>query len=99
MSEQRTPTQNSALWVYYTLLAEQLNLAGLDMKKVLKPGVDIPWTKNSVHDHLWIPIQNAMESNDSTTELTTVTIQDVYLVLSRHISEKFGINVEWPSNR
>lgn len=85
--------------VYFGLLADELNNAGLDMKKVLKPSVDIPWTPFSVKDHLWRPIQQAMEGKESTTELTTVDIQDVYLVLSRHISEKFGVNVDWPSKR
>ena len=96
---QRTIRQNKAMHKYFTLLAEELNSAGLDMKKVLKPGVDIPWTNESVKEHLWRPIQEVMTGKHSTTELGTVDPGEVYKVLDRHISEKFGVHVEFPSNR
>lgn len=96
---QRTGLQNRALHKYFSLLAEALNDAGLDMKTVLKPEIDIPWTMESVKNHLWRPIQVIMQDKESTTELTTADPQDIYLVLSRHISEKFGVDVGWPSRR
>lgn len=95
----RTLTQNAAMHLYFELLAEALNEAGLDMKTVLKPEVDIPWTKESVKAHLWKPIQKIMMDKDSTTEMDTSEPSDIYSVLQRHISEKFGIFVEWPSQR
>jgi len=97
--EQRTITQNKAMYKYFELLAEALNDAGLDMKQVLKPEVDIPWTKDSVKNHLWRPIQQVMMDKESTTEMSTADPGDIYLVLNRHIGEKFGIYVPWPSNR
>lgn len=97
--EQRTDQQNKALHKYCELLAEALNDAGLDMKQVLKPEIDIPWTKESVKNHLWRPIQQVMMDKESTTEMSTADPGDIYLVLNRHIGEKFGINVPWPSNR
>ena len=96
--EQRTIIQNKALHKYCELLAEALNDAGLDMKVVLKPEVDIPWTKESVKNHLWRPIQEIMMDKESTTELSTADPAKVYEVLDRHISEKHGVHVEWPSN-
>ena len=93
----RTLTQNAALHLYLQMLADALNDAGLDMKKTLKPGVEIPWTKESAKKFLWAPIQDAMTSKESTTELDTCEPNDIYLVLSRHISEKFGVSVGWPS--
>ena len=97
MTDQRTITQNKALHKYFELLADTLNDAGLDMKVVLKPEVDIPWTKESVKTYLWKPIQLAMIGNASTTELSTITPSSVYQVLDRHLNEKFGVSVEWPS--
>lgn len=93
----RTDRQNRALHKYCELLAEALNDAGLDMKTVLKPEVDIPWTKESVKNHLWRPIQTIMIDKASTTEMTTADPGEIYLVLDRHIAEKFGVHVEWPS--
>lgn len=94
----RTLKQNRAMHKYFRMLAEALNNAGLDMKKTLKPEIDIPWTEENVKNHLWRPIQIAMLGKRSTTELDTVNPSEVYNVLSRHLSEKFGINVEFPSN-
>ncbi len=99
MSEPRTSQQNKALHKYCELLAVVLNDAGLDMKTVLKPEIDIPWTKESVKNHLWRPIQEIMLDKESTTEMDTSDPSDIYLVLDRHLAEKFGVHVEWPSNR
>jgi len=93
----RTIKQNASLHVYCELLAEALNDAGLDMKKTLKPEVDIPWRKESVKEHLWKPIQKALTGKESTTEISTVEPSEIYDVLNRHISEKFGVHVDWPS--
>jgi hypothetical protein len=95
--DKRTITQNRAMWKYFEMLAESLNDAGLDMRKTLKPEIEIPWTKNSIHDHLWVPIQEAITGKESTTDINTVEPSQVYEVLNRHLAEKFGITVEWPS--
>ena len=95
----RTNLQNKAMHKYFDMLAEALNEAGLDMKTVLKPEVEIPWTKESVKNQLWRPVQIIMEDKESTTELESAEPSDIYLVLQRHIAEKFGVHVEWPSQR
>lgn len=92
MEEPRTSQQNKALWKYFSLLAEAFNDAGKDMRVILKPEISIPWTKDSVHDHIWIPIQKAMYSTDSTTELTKIEqIEKIHKVISRELGEKHGI--------
>ena len=79
------------------MLADELNDAGLDMKKVLKPGVEIPWTKDSIKEYIWRPIQQAQINKKSTTELTTKEIDSVFDTINRHLGEKFGIHVPFPS--
>jgi len=49
--------------------------------------------------HLWKPVQKAMQGTDSTTEMTTVDPDQVYMVVMKKISEKTGVYVSWPSNR
>lgn len=95
--QQRTISQNRALHLYFTQLAETLNDAGLDMRKVLKPGIDIPWTSKSIKEFLWRPIQESLLHKESTTELTTVEIDKVLDVITRHLGEKFGVAQEFPS--
>ena len=96
--KQRTIQQNKSLHLFCELLADALNDAGYDMKKTLKPGVEIPWNKDMIKEHIWKPVMKAMEGIDSTTEMNTVDTSEIYEVVNRHIAEKFGISVPWPDN-
>ena len=96
--KQRTPVQNKALYLWFTQIAEALNAAGYDMKRTLKHDIEIPWTKQSVHDHIWVPVQEAMTGKESTTEMNTVDPSEIYEVVSRHLGEKTGVFVNWPSD-
>lgn len=93
----RTDQQNKALWAYFTELAEELNASGQDMRKVLKPEVEIPWTKESIHKFLWKPVQKIMFDIDSTTQLDVKQVSEVYETLNRH-TVKRGVSVPFPSN-
>ena len=98
--ENRTLTQNAALHKYCDLLAQALNDAGLDMRVVIKDEVDIPWTMENVKNHLWRPVYKVVTQEHSTTKADTTQYSEVYNVLSRHLSQKFGgIFVPWPSKR
>jgi len=99
MAPTRTSQQNKSLWLFYQLLADSLNAAGLDMRVVLKPEVDIPWNKDTVHDYLWIPIQKAYLRTDSTTKLGKhLDIEEIHAILMRHLGEKFGVEyIQFPS--
>src|SRR3990167_3370994 len=55
--QQRTPQQNKGLHLFFTQLAEALNLAGLEMKVVLKGDTQIWWTLETVKEYLWRPLQ------------------------------------------
>ena len=93
---ERTLTQNAALHLYFRMLADKLNESGLDMKKVLKPSIDIPWTEESVKTHLWKPVQQVMIEKASTTKLSKMDVSDVYEVLNRHLAEKLGVFLPFP---
>lgn len=93
--KQRTTRQNNALHLYFEMLAEALNDAGLDMKKMMK--ADIPWNAYNVKNELWRPIQEAMLGKKSTTQLTTKEIDQVYDTLNRLLGERKGVHVPWPS--
>jgi len=96
-AKQRTLTQNRALHLFCQWLADTLNDAGKDMRRTLRQDVDIPWTGQSVKEHLWRPIQQAMTSKASTTEITTTEPTEIHAVLSRHLGERLGIQCpDWP---
>lgn len=83
-----TSSQRNAMHLGFTLIADTLNNAGLDMRKVLKPEVNIPWTKDSVKEYLFRPIQKVMTSKKSTNELNKVgEIDEIWDVMMRHLME------------
>ncbi len=94
--KQITDLQRKSMHLYCRMLSVALNDAGYDMKKVLKPEVDIPWSDISVKEYLWRPIQKALTGKVSTTKTETKDHPYVYEVLARHMSEKFGVFVAWP---
>ena len=94
--EKRTRQQNKALHKYFALLAEEMNNAGLDMKKVIT--VDVPWTPATVKQWLWKPVQMAQLEKESTTELTTAEVNKVYETINRLMGDKFGLHVPFPSD-
>lgn len=96
-SKQRTLLQNKAIHAYFAQLAQALNESGYDMRRTLKHDIDIPWTPETIKKFLWKPIQNAQLGKESTTELSTKDIDAVYEVLNRHLGEKLGVHVPFPS--
>lgn len=78
------------------MLADALNGAGLDMRQVLKPEIEIPWGEKNIKELMFKPIAKAMFNVDSTTDLDTKQISEVYEVLNRHTASKLGVSVGWP---
>lgn len=96
-SMQRSTQQNKSLHLYFEHLASELNDAGLDMRKTLKPAVEIPWSAQTVKEYIWRPIMQAQLGKRSTTELETTDIDLVFNTITRHLANRFGLEVEFPS--
>jgi len=96
ISTKRTPKQNNSLHKYFELLAEALNDAGFDIRKTLKSNFNIPWTKGTIKEIIWKPVQDAYLRKKSTTELTTAEVNQVWEVINRELGEKTGVHVEFP---
>jgi hypothetical protein len=93
----RTGRQNSALHVYFKLLADALNDAGYSVQKTVR--FDIPWTLESVKTYLWKPVQEMMIQESSTTKMKTKNVEEIYRVVDSEISRRTGVTVAWPSNQ
>lgn len=100
VNSKRTLSQNSALHVYFQLIADELNGAGLPIKATLEHyDVDLDWSSESVKSLVWRPIQKALLGKRSTTELKKQQdIDRVYEHINRFLSEQFGIHVPFPVN-
>lgn len=98
--KQRTDQQNKALWLWFTRLAKELNDSGLEPRKVLKPEYNLQWTKEMIHDNIWIPIQQALYGTNSTTFLKKQEqIEKIHEIIMREFGEKHNLEyIPFPSD-
>jgi len=95
--DKRTLAQNASIHQYCTMLADAYNERGLDLAAVLSEQADIPFTMKSVKEQQWKRIQVALELPESTTKLDKKQVSEVYDVLNRFSSQRFGIGIPFPS--
>jgi len=94
--KQRSELQNNALHLYCEQLAEALNDGGYDFMQVMNTDAELPWSKPSVKEFLWRPVQIAITGKSSTTRPTREEYPQIYEALNRHIATKWGVGVPWP---
>jgi hypothetical protein len=96
---QRTQTQNKALHKYFTQLANELDAHGIDQKMLLDKlqGYSVPITKDFLKD-VWKAVQKRMYQKESTTELSTSQVSEVYETVNRFTAQEFGVHTAFPSN-
>lgn len=94
-----TRQQQKALHVGFELIAASLNGAGLDMRQVLKPEVNIPWTKSSVKEYLYKPIMRLMYAKEHTADLAKMEEpSEVWETMMRFLMENHHIEyIDFPS--
>ena len=93
----RSDPQNRAIHLFCRMLAKALSDAGYDVRTTLKADFEIPWNETLVKELIWREVQIAMFNKKSTTQLNKMEVGDVYEVINRHIAEKHGISVPFPS--
>ena len=94
--KQRSQTQNAALHLFCSQLAEKLNEAGFDFRVFIKEGYPVPFNETLVKDFLWRPIQKAITGKDSTTKPERNEYALIYDSLNLKLAEH-GLHVPWPS--
>ena len=95
----RTELQNRSIHLYFKMLCEALNSAGMDMvasMKILSKNAKIPWSPHGIKERLWKPVQSATFGKDSSTKLNTGEISAVYEALNEVTSSKLGVGVQFP---
>ncbi len=93
----RTNRQSRAAHLWFELLAESLNDAGLSMLKTLKAEAEIPWTAITIKEILFRQLMKTMLHKESTTQLTTKELTLVSETLIRYLGEKHNLETNFPS--
>lgn len=94
---QRTLTQSASLHLWFRWLAETLNDAGLDMRQTIKEGVEIPWSEYTIKEHIWKPVQKALQDKESTTQANRTDYTEVRDAIAEHLYNRFGVVAPpWP---
>jgi len=95
MEKIRTMKQNRALHKWCGEMARQLNESGIAISLVFR-NIEADYSMELVKA-LWRAFAKAKYGKDSTTQLTTKEITDIYDEVNRHFS-KFGIeHLPFPS--
>ena len=93
----RTLQQNRALHKWCEQLAETLADAGYDMRTLIK--VPITPNKDNIKSEIVHPVMRALYPDiESTADLSTTQMQDLYETINRALGEKLGVHVPWPSH-
>jgi hypothetical protein len=98
--QQRTAEQNSALHLWCERVAITLNDAGLEMVVSLPTGKQwtIPWSKHTVKENIWRPVQEALTGKISTTEPKRIEYSEIHEVIHSRFANHHGITLPaWPT--
>lgn len=94
----RTLTQNKAMHKYYELLASALNDAGFSVQMVLTKPLEISWSPNLIKELIWRRVQEALLNKDSTADLTSSEVSEIYMEVDRAVSQQTGVSVSFPED-
>ncbi len=91
---QRTTQQNRSLHRWFRLVAEQLADQDYDFREVR---VEIRPSEHLVKEYMFRPVAKALYGKESTADLSTGEVAEVYEHLNRLLADRFGIHVPFPS--
>ena len=95
--QQRTPQQNSANHLWFAMISDALNEAGISVQVAIRDSMSVHFTPVIVKEILWRAIQKVQYGKSSTTELNTLENTKVAEELNRYLGEKWGLHVPFPS--
>jgi len=99
LAKRRSLPQNASLHLYCEQMAAKMNDAGYTQRKLVgnfKDGFELPVECHMIKA-IFREVGKAMFQKESTADLTTVEIQEVYRIVDGRFGETTGCRVEWPS--
>lgn len=99
IKKQRTIPQNKSLHLYASKMAKGMNQAGITQRELtgkFKEGFELPVTESMIKD-VFREVGKAMYQKESTADLSSKEICEVYKVVDQRFGEVTGVRHEWPS--
>ena len=90
----RTIKQNASMYLYFTMIATQLNKRG---HRIDPKGLNIDWSPIRVKELIWKEFQKIVLNKESTRKLTRIEITEIYDYVNQYLGETFDFNVTFPS--
>ena len=96
---QRSSLQNRSLHKWLSMLADELNASGQSLGDGKLVRLPVRYTGDNLKEAVLKPYMNALwPEKESTTELSTTEIQELYQDLDQIIAERSGCHADWPSD-
>ena len=97
----RTLNQNSAIHLWLTQLAEELDKHGFTIQNIVAKiqRAEIRPTMRGLKEVLWRPYQIASVKKESTTQLNKLEVDTIYEGLNKFIGENFEIHIPFPCDQ
>jgi len=98
IDKQRTQSQNNAIHLYLTQVANELDRNGHTLQDVVKEirKVEITPTMHNIKEVVWREIQKAHLGKESTTFLTKHEVTEIYEIMNKWLGLHFKIHVPFP---
>lgn len=100
-TNRRTLSQNAALHLYCDMIAQAMTEAGITQRELIgrfKRGFELPVTGHMIKA-IFREVGRAMYGKESTADLSTTEISEVYRVVDERFGEVTGVTCPWPDGR
>lgn len=100
-TRQRTLSQNNAMHQYLKNMATEIDAAGITQRILLnkfKNGWDVPVTMHFLKG-IFRQLANDMFGVESTADLTTTQMQEVYEAFNQAMGFYCDVSMDWPSRK
>lgn len=86
------------MWLWFKLVAGFLNSQGDSFEYTIITPKKIPFTDELIHEHVWKPILQAWCEKNSTTDMDTAEVSEIYTIICAHFATEKGYTIPaWPS--
>ncbi len=89
--------QNRALHLYFKIMAEQCQINGITTRELWQKGFEVPVTLQIFKDNVWRPLQISLFNKNSTQELDSKEINQLFDVINKEFGETYQIHRPFPS--